>query len=153
MIFKHQKNIYIGNASLQKMDKEHGGVRGALAQRPMCQVAPWFDAQKVCTPGGKAPEEEFGCLKPCFSFAKFKKEYYEAGGWEKATDLLRTQQECSWADQFRQQKQLEAFELLMPTYIYIYTPRKARWSPKYAFLCQAIFALTPTIIFLVSLSV
>jgi len=28
--------------------------------------------------------------KTCLSFAKFEKEYYEAGGWEKATDLLRT---------------------------------------------------------------
>ena len=74
------------------MDRERGGVlvRGALAQKPTCYVAPWFNAQEVCTPGGKGPGEELGWLKPCLSFAKFEKEYYEAGGWEKATGLLRT---------------------------------------------------------------
>lgn len=40
------------------------------------------------------------------------------GGWEKGTDLLTTQQECSLADQFRQQESLDAFEPPLPIYVY-----------------------------------
>lgn len=57
---------------------------------------------------------KFGWLEDTLVFCKTGEGKLRRG-WEKTPDMLMTQQECSWADQFREQEGLEAFEPSVPT--------------------------------------